>query len=86
MDVTKLRLDAYAREFDRADCECKGNMFTGCYIDPNDGGAPKGSKCYCTNYGFICSGKVIKCTDPEAKECSGCTEFECCSGNCSGYE
>jgi hypothetical protein len=67
------------------DCGCTGNVWHGCKVDPKES-PPKGHICWCKNWGVLCSGSVIECTNNDAPGgCSGCSDFECCGGDCSGY-
>ena len=68
-------------------CEHIGHITRGgCRINEP---APPGYKCRCTSdFLWTCGGRAYKC-DFEGQDfvvgCNGCTERECCTGNCNGY-
>ena len=98
MSIFFKSLFKFPSDFPKACCKCKLRGYnTGrCYISV---APPKGYMCECTldyvpeaDYEY-CYGENYKCVvplypdqdNPDEFECRGCTEKDCCRGNCEGY-
>jgi len=65
-------------------CSCTiSGFWGGCRI--NSATNMAGYKCHCKNYKVKCTGTPMQCDDPTDEGCEGCTDKECCTGDCSGY-
>ena len=70
-------------------CGCKSVDGGGCIIDPTYP-PPPGFKCECyeSKIGDMtipCNERATYCVGSNNDGCSGCSEKECCLGDCDGY-